>query len=326
MNKTLIVSRELCTQLLSVEDCIPAMTETLTAAARGQVTMLQRSMIPHDSGCKLAIMPATMVPRQVTGAKVIIFPGPAARGTSQGIVPLFDTETGALKAIVDAELITVVRTAATSGAATAILAKQDAASAAILGTGKQGRAHAKAMAAVRPIKTVYLWDQFPAAVEAAIAELTPALPGVQLVACDTARQAVADADIVCTTTSGRGGVVLEGSWLKPGAHINAVGACSAAHREVDTETVRRSKVYFDWKEASLRDGGDLAIPVKAGEIGEDHFMGDLGLVTTGQLEGRTNDQEITFFESVGLSVQDVAAANRIYETAKEKGLGVWVEI
>lgn len=325
MNKTLIVSRELCRQLLTVEDCIPAMHETLTAAAQGQVTMLQRSMIPHDSGCKLAIMPATMIPRQVTGAKVIIFPGAAARETSQGIVPLFDTETGALKAIVDAELITVVRTAATSGAATDILARKDASVCAILGTGKQGRAHARAMAAVRPIRTLCLWDKVPAAVEAAMAELREALPGVELVPCATPEEAVREAHIVCTTTWGRD-LVLAGAALMPGAHVNAVGACSAASREVDTETVRRSKVYFDWKEASLRDGGDLVIPLQQGELTEEHFMGDLGLVPLGLLEGRTSDSEITLFESVGLSVQDVAAANLIYRRALEQNLGVWVEI
>lgn len=326
MNKTLIVSRELCTRLLTVEDCIPAMAETLTAAAQGAVKMLQRSMIPHDSGCKLAIMPATMVPRQVTGAKVIIFAGPSARGTSQGIVPLFDTETGALKAIVDAELITVVRTAATSGAATDILARKDAASLAILGCGKQGRAHARAVCAVRDIKTVYLWNRSPGNLQTAMTELAQALPGVRLVPCATPEEAVRDADVVCTTTNGRGGIVLEGAWLKPGAHVNAVGACSGANREVDTETVRRSKVYFDWSEASLRDGGDLAIPLQAGELTPEHFMGDLGLVTVGRLEGRTNDREITLFESVGLSVQDVAAANLIYEKAKAQGLGLWAEI
>ena len=326
MNKTLIVSRELCTRLLTVEDCIPAMAETLTAAARGDVRQLQRSMIPHDSGCKLAIMPATLVPRQVTGAKVIIFPGPAARETKQGIVPLFDTETGALNAIVDAELITVVRTAATSGAATDILARKDAASLAILGCGKQGRAHARAVCAVRDIKTIYLWNRSPGNLELALAELGAALPGVRLVPCATAEEAVRQADVVCTTTSGRGGIVLEGRWLKPGAHVNAVGACSAGSREADTETIRRSKVYFDWAEASLRDGGDLVIPLEQGEISRDHFVGDLGLVTTGQLPGRTDDSQITFFESVGLSVQDVAAANLIYEKAKAQGLGVWVEI
>lgn len=326
MNKTLIVSRELCTRLLTVKDCIPAMRETLSAAALGEVQMLQRSMIPHDSGCKLAIMPATLEPRQVTGAKVIIFPGAAARGTSQGIVPLFDTETGALKAIVDAELITVVRTAATSGAATDILARKDAAALAILGCGKQGRAHAEAVCAVRDIKTIYLWNRSPGNLETALRELGEKLPGVELVPCGTPEQAVRNADVVCTTTNGRGGIVLEGRWLKPGAHVNAVGACSAKNREVDTETVRRSKVYYDWMSASLRDGGDLVIPLANGEISSEHFMGDLGYVVTGELEGRTSDSEITFFESVGLSVQDVAAANLIYEKAKAQGLGVWVEI
>ena len=197
MNKTLIVSRELCRQLLTLNDCIPAMTDTLIAASRGEIKMLQRSMIPHEtSGNMLAIMPASLLNHHVTGSKVTIFSGPKSRATAQGIVPLFDTETGALLSIVDAELITVIRTAATSAAATDVLARKDASSVAILGAGNQGRAHAEAMGLIRDIKKVYIWDMFPAAVEAALEVLKEKMPGVELIPCQTAEEAVKDADLV----------------------------------------------------------------------------------------------------------------------------------
>ncbi|MBE6994638.1 MAG: ornithine cyclodeaminase family protein [Ruminococcaceae bacterium] len=329
MNKTLIVNRELCRQLLSLQDCIPAMSDVLIAASRGEVKMLQRSMIPHQSGNMLALMPATLLPLHVTGSKVIIFPGPKARknGTNQGIVPLFDTETGALTAIVDAELITVVRTAATSAAATDALARKDARSVAILGAGNQGRAHAEAMTLIRHIEEIYIWDQFPAAVEAAVEHLSKRLPGVKLIPCATAEEAARNADILCTVTSSRGDTpFLKGEWLKPGAHLNAVGACSPTSREVDTETVRRCKVFLDWREAALRDAGDLIIPLTKGEITEDHFAGDVGKVLTGELPGRESDEEITMFETIGISVEDIAAAQLIADKARAAGLGVEVEI
>ena len=329
MNKTLIVNRELCTQLLSIEECIPAMRDTLIAATQGEIKMLQRQMIPHEGGNMLALMPASLLSKQVTGSKVIIFPGPKARqaNSNQGIVPLFDTETGALLAIVDAELITVVRTAATSAAATDVLARKDASSVAILGAGNQGKAHAEAMTYIRDIKTVYVWDQFPAAVEAAKAHLEAKLPDVEVIPCETPEIAVKNADIVCTVTSTKGDApFLKGEWLKEGAHVNAVGACSGAAREIETSVVKRCKIYYDWEEAAMRDAGDLVIPLNKGEVTMNDFMGEVGSVMLGKLEGRTNEQEITLFETIGISVEDIAAAYQIYEKAKEQNLGVWLEI
>ena len=329
MNKTLIVNRELCTQLLSIEECIPAMRDTLIAAAQGEIKMLQRQMIPHQSGNMLALMPASLLTKNVTGSKVIIFPGPKARqeNTNQGVVPLFDTETGALLAIVDAELITVVRTAATSAAATDVLARKDAASVAILGAGNQGKAHAEAMGYIRDIKTVYVWDQFPAAVEAAVAHLKVKMPNAEIIPCETPEIAVKDADIVCTVTSTKGDApFLKGEWLKEGAHLNAVGVCSGAAREIETSVVQRCKVYYDWEEATMRDAGDLIIPMNKGEVRKEDFMGEVGKVMLDQLEGRMNEQEITLFETIGISVEDIAAAYQIYEKAKAQNLGVWLEI
>lgn len=329
MNKTLIVNRSLCQELLTLEDCIPAMRDTLIAASKNEIKMLQRMMIPHEGGNMLALMPASLLSKKVTGSKVIIFPGPEARknGTNQGIVPLFDTDTGALKAIVDGEVITVIRTAATSAAATDVLARKDASTVAILGAGNQGRAHAQAMALVRDIKKVYIWDMFPAAVDAAMAVLKDKMPGVELIPCQTAQEAVKDADIVCTVTSTKGDQpFLKGEWLKAGAHLNAVGACSGSAREVETSVVQRCRVFYDWEEASMRDAGDLVIPINKGEVRKEDLIGEVGKVMTGEMAGRTSDEEVTMFETIGISVEDVAAAQLIFEKAAGKNLGVWVEI
>ncbi|MBO5998778.1 MAG: hypothetical protein J6P87_03735, partial [Lachnospiraceae bacterium] len=237
MNKTLIIGRELCRELLTVEDCIPAMKETLRALASGQVKMLDRSVIPHPNGNLLALMTASLLPQETAGSKVIIFPGPEAakNGTSQGIIPLFDTVTGSLKAIVDATQITVVRTAAVTAAATDALAAEDAHTAAVLGTGRQGIAHAEAMTKVRDIRKLLLWNRTKERAEAAAGALAGKLPGIEIEVCETAEAAVRNADIICTTTSARtDNPILKGEWLRSGAHVNAIGCVNPMGREVDT--------------------------------------------------------------------------------------------
>ncbi len=330
MNKTLIIGRELCRELLTVEDCIPAMKKTLCALAEGQVKMLDRSVIPHPNGNLLALMTASLLPQETAGSKVIIFPGPdaAKNGTSQGIIPLFDTVTGSIKAIVDATQITVVRTAAVTAAATDALAEKGAHTAAILGTGRQGIAHAEAMTKVRDIHKLLLWNRTPERADAAAAALTEKLPGISIEVCRTAEEAARNADIICTTTSARADEpILKGEWLRPGAHVNAIGCVSPMGREVDTETVRKSRIFFDQTEAAKK-SGDIAIPLGCGEIASDseNFIGDIGGVLAGSLAGRTSAEDITMFKSIGISAVDVAAALVIYEKAAAQGLGVEVEI
>ena len=163
--------------------------------------------------------------------------------------------------------------------------------------------------------------------EAAVEHLKAKLPGVEIVACETPEIAVKDADIVCTVTSTKSDApFLKGEWLKEGAHLNAVGACSGSAREIETSVVQRCKVYYDWEEATMRDAGDLVIPLNKGEVSKSDFMGEIGSVMLGKLEGRANEQEITMFETIGISVEDIAAAYQIYEKAKEQNLGVWLEI
>lgn len=269
MEKTLIINHRECEKILTVDKCIPAMEKALAAVSDGKTKMLQRVMIGHENKNSLAVMPASDISSDVTGAKIIIFPGPetARAKTNQGIIPLFEISSGRLKAIVDAELITVVRTAATSARATKALARRDSSVLAVLGCGRQGRAHAGAMIAVRPIEQVYMWDISPQAAQQACERLKKEYPGVDFSACDNAQQAVENADIICTTTPGKSREpVLRGRWLKDGCHINAVGACSASGRELDGEAVAKSSVFTDWNEAVLRDAGDILLSAQMGEI------------------------------------------------------------
>lgn len=328
MNKTLIINRSECEKILTIDRCIPAMKNVLRGISQKQTAVLQRSMIPHKNGNMLANMPASLYSDNVTGAKVIIFPGPATakRGTNQGIVPLFNIETGELKAIVDAELITVVRTRATSAVATDYLADKNASTVAILGSGKQGRAHAEAMMLIRDVKNVYMWDLYFEAAEYACHSLAEKFSGVEFIPCKTAEDAVKNADIICTTTPGKSDVpVIDYTWIKQGAHINAIGACSANGREIDAKTIESAVIFTDWTDACKRDAGDILIPAERGEISAVPAMTEIGAVIAGEMQGRQGN-EITLFESVGISVEDIAAADMIYKYAVQNNIGVWVEI
>ena len=320
---TKLISKRLFNEILSEDRLIDCMKETLMAISSGETAMLQRTMLPAEEGNLFALMTAKNTASHIVGSKVIVFPGPRAskEDTARGIVPVYDTTTGAILAIVDGEGITVRRTAATSAAATDALAKKDAHNLAIMGCGRQGRAHVLSLIHVRDIKKVTLWDKYPEAVKAAAEYLQGLLPEVSFVCCEDVQTAVADADIICTCTPARDRPFLQGGWVKAGAHINAVGACSGDCREVDTETVLRSKIYLDYTPAALRDGGDIVIPIKNGELSEEAIIGEVGQVLKGELEGRTNDTEITLFETVGLAVEDLETANLAYLLAKEQGLG-----
>ncbi len=329
MNRVLIVNRKECEEILTPARCIPEMRKSLAAISNGRTKVLQRTMIIHDNDNKLANMPASNIREDVTGAKITIFPGveTAKKGTSGGIIPLFRISDGSLKAIVDAGLITVMRTAATSAAATDVLARTDAENLAILGCGKEGMAHVRAIMLVRNIKSVTLWNRTRARAEKAAEILSGEYPAVKFTICADVKSAVENADIICTTTTGRSPrPFLKGRWIKPGAHINRVGACTATGREVDGETIEKSKIFTDWTEAVLRDAGDILIPVNNGEIKKMPEMTEAGRVINGTAPGRESNDEITFFESVGISVEDISAANMIYEYATEAGIGTFVEI
>lgn len=326
MGKTRIINRRQAEQLLTMEACVEAMEETLKEVSSKEAVMLQRGMLPAGKGNQFAVMQAGNAKQMICGAKIIMFPGREAKeqGTCQGMIPLFDSETGELKAIVDAECITAVRTAAASAAATKALAMEDAHVLAILGAGRIGTLHVEAIRCVRPIDRVMVWNRTPQRAEACCQWVRERFH-IEAEVCQTAREAAEQADILCTVTGAREPIVL-GEWLKEGVHINAVGACSAAGREYDSGAVKKSRVFADQREAVLRDGGDVAIPIKEGVITEAHVLGEVGEVLLGRIEGRTSASDITLFESVGIAVEDLSAALLIYRLAVKAGIGTEVEI
>lgn len=322
--QTRMIDRALVRRLLTIDDCIDAMRAALRGVSKGSAPMLQRQMLPLPDENKFAVMGGADQELGLCGAKVIVFPGPsaAAAGSHQGIIPLFDSVSGGLAAIVDAEEITGVRTAATSAAATDLLALPEADTLAILGTGRLGRQHIEAIARVRSLKKVFLWNRTFARAEECAHWARQTL-GLEAVACSDPAQAVRSAAIICTVTQSHE-PILQGEWLQPGAHLNAVGACAPFARELDTETVTRSRVFVDQREAALGGSGDLVVPVREGAFRPDEIAGEIGEVLLGRVAGRQHAAQITLFESVGISIEDLAAAALVFRKAKELDLGTLI--
>jgi len=229
-----------------------------------------------------------------------------------------------LLAMMDAASITAIRTAAVSGVATRLLARTNAATLAILGAGVQARTHIDAMLAVRSFTKILVWSRTPEHARA-VAEDARQRHGVEVEAAKSAADAVSVADVVCTVTAARE-PVLRGEWLKPGTHINAVGASMPTARELDTEAVRRARIFVDRRESALNEAGDLLIPIQEGAIAADAIVADLGerLVSGGT--ARRNEEEITLFKSLGLAIEDLACAHFLHGRAKADGSGTWVDL
>jgi ornithine cyclodeaminase len=271
-------------------------------------------------------MPAYSASLRAIGTKLIsVYPG--NHGTEldshQGAVLLFDGENGSLLAMMDAASITAIRTAAVSGVATRLLARTDASTLAILGSGVQARTHLDAMFAVRPFKKVFVWSRDADHARALVSK-TPWTEHADFQVVSDARTAVEGADVVCTVTASRESV-LHGKWLRPGTHVNAVGASLPTARELDTEAIKRSLVFVDRRESALNEAGDLLIPMKEGALSADHIKGEIGQLLSGHDPGRQNGNEITVFKSLGLAVEDLAAAHYLHDRAKRERAGTWVE-
>lgn len=324
---TLILTQAEIPALLPMSECIDAMAEVLATVARGDATLPLRSMLfLPDSPNIFALMPARLGAPPCVGVKVItVFPGNHAAGldSHQGAVLLFDTEHGRLLAVLDATSITAIRTAAVSAVATRLLAREGADSLALLGAGVQARTHLEAIRLVRPVRDVRIWSRTRASAERLAAEARDRW-GIEATVAATAADAVRDAAIVCTVTSSRE-PVLRGEWLSPGAHVNAVGTATRTARELDTAAVVRARLFVDRRESALAEPGDIIVPLAEGAIAPDHIVAEIGELLLGA-PGRRSDDEITLFKSLGLAVEDLAAAHRLYERARREKRGTWLEL
>ena len=325
--KVLFVNEAGVHELLPMRECVPLMREALSTLARGDAVLPLRSMVrlPDGSGI-LGLMPGYLGEPQSFGLKVVsVMPGNHGTGydSHQGVVMLFDTKRGYPLAILDATAITAIRTAAASAAATDALAREGAGDLALIGSGTQARTHLEAMQVVRTLRRVRVWSR-TAENARRFAREQGAARGMTIEVADAPEAAVRGADLVCTTTAAAEPVV-RGAWLSAGAHINAVGACFKANRELDTEAVRRSRFYTDRRESCLAEAGDFLIARQEGAIGDDHLLGELGDLFLGRVPGRRTSDDVTIYESLGIAVEDLAAAHHIHRRAVETGAGTWLE-
>jgi ornithine cyclodeaminase/alanine dehydrogenase-like protein (mu-crystallin family) len=330
--RVLVLSHDDVLAALPPVQCAEAMATVLAAHARGEAFMPLRSvMMPPGAEGFMGLMPGW---RQAgEGAKasfglkaICLMPGNPARGLDahQGIVTLFDGEIGVPTAILDASAITEVRTAAVTAVATRLLAREDSRVLAILGAGVQAKAHLDSLLGVREFDSIRVY----APTEAHARRLVARAPagGPTVIVSASAQDAVRGADVVVTSTSSRE-PVLRREWLAPGTHVNAVGASSPTAREIDVETVAASALFCDSRESLRNEAGEYRLALEQGLIsGEDHVRGELGEVLAGTRPGRRDPTELTLFRSLGLAVEDLAAAEHAVAGARRLGLGTEVEL
>ena len=326
--ETVVLTAQEVRQLLPMADCMDQVAVALERLSSGNALNPLRWGVPLPDGRGLlALMPGYLDQPEALGLKAIAFlPGnrETKYDTHQGVVILFDPQVGVPAAIMDAAEITAIRTAAASGVATRLLAREDAETLAVIGSGVQARTHLEAMLVARPIRNIRVFSPRRDQCERLARWFQPRTDA-RIGVASSAREAVEGAAIVCTTTSASAPVVL-GSWLHPGTHINAVGACMPKVRELDSAAVARSRMFVDCRESAVNESGDFLLALEEGAIGDDAIVAEIGEVLAGKQEGRRNDEEITLFNSLGVAVEDLATAHYVAARALEAGVGARVAL
>jgi ornithine cyclodeaminase/alanine dehydrogenase-like protein (mu-crystallin family) len=333
----LVLSARDVHDVLSYTECTEAMRQVLAARARGHAYQPLRTVLrPPGAAGLMAMMPCYLPPADPDApgaadepayglkALTITASNPAlGKDAHQGGVLISSARTGELLALVNASALTEIRTAAVSVVATEVLARPGAADLAIIGTGVQARAHAEAMAATRPLASIRVAARSLERARRFAGEIQPLVPA-PVTGCESAAEALAGAGIVVTVTNSAEPVLRRG-WLADGAHINAVGACVPTAREIDTATIAAAAVFVDSRESAEHESGDLLLAAADGAISADHIRAELGEVITGAAAGRSAAGDLTVFESLGLAVEDLAAAALAYRNAREAGAGTWAD-
>lgn len=311
---------------LDMAGAIEVMRGAFTSVSAGDAVVPVRVAVESAHGVHL-FMPALLRSMGTVGAKIVsVNPDNAGRGLPQvhAAVLSLDPETGRLRALMDGTWLTALRTGAAGGLAADLLARSDSSVAALFGAGVQARTQLEALRCVRPIREVRLVSRTGASARRLAGELE-AEGSLRVLPTQDRAAALRGAHVVIAATDSAA-PVFDGARVEPGAHVTAVGAFTPAMREVDGVLVRRARVVVDQREAALSEAGDLIAPLKAGVVAKGFIAAELGEVAAGTRPGRTSDEEITLFKSVGVAAQDVAMAARVLERAEELELGTMVEI
>ncbi len=306
-----------------MRDCIELMRNTMIAVSEGRVVLPLRSVMPMpgDRGM-LGNMPGYISDPECFGVKLVsLIPRnkPPEHSSHLGLVLLFEAEHGCPVALVDAAEITAIRTAAASGLATRLLARPEASDLALLGAGEQARSHLEAMLCVRPLERIRVWAR-DAGKARRFAAIEGAKYGVVIETAATVKDAVEDADIICTLTKARD-PILEGAWVATGAHLNVVGSSIAAAAEIDTPAVVRARFFVDCRNSTVHEGGEYLRALRAGAISPEHILGEIGEVAGGSKVGRLSAADVTLYKSLGVAPQDLASTHYVLERARAAGVG-----
>jgi alanine dehydrogenase len=326
-----ILTRADVEHAISMDAAISAVRCAFAELSTGQAIVPQRLVVPleKNNGANL-FMPGYLPTTDALAVKIV-----SVRDNNpkkhlpyiHALVLLIDTETGRILSAMEGACLTSLRTGAASGVATDLLARRDAEVAAIFGAGVQGRTQLMALCSVRKITLAWIYDAEPQFVRSYIDEIQPRLgSAVELLSASSTREAVCNADVICTATTSRT-PVFDGADLKAGVHINGIGSYTPEMQEIDFTTLRRaSKIVVDSRECAMVEAGELISGINQRVISSTAIYGEIGEIVAGLKVGRENDEEITFFKSVGNAVQDVAVAHAIYLQAMQSNLGVEVDL
>lgn len=305
------------TSTLTYDACIGVMREAMARLSSGNTEQMLRQIMPLDQRRMFGVMAGTMGPGAAFGSKLIcVTPERSAQPvpSHQGVVVVFDTETGAPACVAEAGAITAIRTASTSAMATDVLARADSRILAILGTGEQALHHALAIPHVRQLDEIRIWGRAPERAESLAAEVARET-GLSVRAAGTVAEATSGADIICTVTASPEPILLAG--LVPlGAHVNVVGSSFDGPREIDDALVAMSRFYADSAPSVRAQGAEFRHALNSGAVMESHLLGEIGDVLLGTVAGRQSDTDITIYKSLGHIIQDIASAEFIYSRLK----------
>ncbi|MDK3017095.1 ornithine cyclodeaminase family protein [Pseudodonghicola flavimaris] len=320
----IVLTHEDVAALLPMREAIEVIDAVMRRVSAREVELPLRSVLPVGGGNRMGVMPGAIADPACFGVKLIsLFPGNADRGLSshRGAMVLFEAETGGAIAMMDASLLTAVRTAAASAVATRALASETAETLTLIGYGEQAEHHLAAMLSVRPsIGRVLVAGRSAEKAAAFAARAAGEYSEVDFASGTDLKHAVEQADILCTVTAAAQPIVM-GDWVKPGAHVNIVGSSIPSMREVDDRMVHRGAIWVDYLPSTLAQAGEIVDMIAAGHFSERDIRGEIGALLSGGIAGRGSKDEITIYRSLGVAAQDLAAAHHVYDRALELDMG-----
>jgi alanine dehydrogenase len=326
--KTLLLGEAQIKRILTMKDTLQAVEDCFAAFGRGEVLMPAKVYLNYAKyNGDIRVMPSYVEKMNISGVKIVnVHPNNPKKGlrSVMATILMIDPRTGVPIAIFDATHITLMRTGAAAGIASKYLARRNASTLSLVGTGKQAWTQLEAIVMVRPIKRVLLYDIKRRVSEEFVHQFKRKYPKISFEICGSIEECVRSADIVCTLTPVREPIV-RSEWIRPGTHVNAMGADAEGKEELDAALLKRAKIVIDdWAQASH--SGEINVPLRRGLFTKEEVYAEIGQIVAGLKKGRTADQDITIFDSTGLGVQDLVTAARIFRLARTRKLGKEIEL